>query len=109
MLACLSGLAVLRARSLTRKLNRAVRPAYRPPIEDLAAATGLPLPTLTPTKVLALVAPVAAVGAALRDHLEHATLAQASTTGAVEAMAVVAGFVLLGGTLGIGPKRSRAA
>jgi hypothetical protein len=99
---CGALVAVLRARSLARRLDGAAgRVVVRPPLEDLGRMTRLPVPPLDSVRLLALTTCLAAAGAFVRDRAEQATLPGAFLTAGVEATAVVACFVLLGPALGL--------
>ena len=98
---CVALVAVLRARWPARRLPGSREVAVRPPLEDLRALIGLPVPLLGAGPLLALTACSAAAAAFARDLAEHATVGGAIVTGCIEALAVVACFVLLGRPLGL--------
>lgn len=98
---CVALVAVLRARSLARRLDGAGAPVLRPPLEDLERVVRLPVPSLGAGRLLALTTCLAAAAAFLRDRAEQATVAGALATAGIEATAVVACFVLLGPVLGL--------
>jgi hypothetical protein len=100
-LVCVALVAVLRARSLSRRLAGADAPAVRPPLEDLRRLTRLPLPAVGNGTLLLATTTVAAAAAFTRDLGEHATAGGAVVTAAVEAMAVVGCFAVLGAALGL--------
>lgn len=93
--------AVLRTRSLARRLPGGSVVAVRPPLTDLQRLTGLPLPTLAIGRLLALTTCAAAAAALVREGAEHDTLAVAFVTAGVEAAAVLLCFALLGRALGL--------
>jgi uncharacterized membrane protein len=101
VLVCVAMVGVLRARTLARRLDGSRTLAVRQPLEDLGRVIRLPLPSIDPGRLLLVTASVAAAAAFVRDRAEHATAAQAVITGGVEAMAVVACFLLLGRPLGL--------
>lgn len=102
LLACLAVVQVLRARAFARRLDGARAPVLRPPLDDLASLSGLRLPSPSGAQLLAFTTVVAAAGAVIRDRGdEHATLGAAFVAGGIEALAVVAGFALLGPALGL--------
>jgi hypothetical protein len=100
-LVCVALVAVLRARSLARRLDGSHALVARPPLEDLARLTRLPVPSLDPGPLLLLTTCLAAAAAFVRDHGEHATAGQALVTAGIEAAAVVACFLVLGRGLGL--------
>ena len=97
LLVCGAAVGVLRARALARRLDTTGAPAVRPPLEDVARLSPLPLPAVSLGRLLVLTT----AGAFVRDRAEHATLDGALLTAGVEATAVVACFVLLGPALGL--------
>jgi hypothetical protein len=101
VLVCVALVAVLRARSLARRLDGSRESAVRPPLEDLRALTGLPVPLLSAGPLLLLTACFAAAAAFARDLAEHATVSGAVVTACIEALAVVACFLLFGRPLGL--------
>jgi len=100
-LVCVALVAVLRARSLARRLAGSDGPALRPPLEDLRRLTRLPVPSLDDRTLLLVTTGVAAAAAFARDLGEHATAGGAVVTAGVEAMAVVGCFVVFGAALGL--------
>jgi hypothetical protein len=108
LLLCGAAVAVLRARALARRLDTADALPVRPPLEDLARLSPLPLPTLDLGRLLVLTTALAAAGAFLRDRAEHATVDGALVTAGIEATAVVACFALLGPALGLWTLRARS-
>ncbi|HEY6890642.1 MAG TPA: hypothetical protein VI300_22755 [Solirubrobacter sp.] len=100
-LACVAAVGVLRARSLARRLDGSKAHVARPPLADLRQLTGLPVPALDPLRLLALTTCAAAAAAFARDLLERATLGGALVTAAIEAVAVLGGFAVLGRALGL--------
>jgi hypothetical protein len=109
-LVCVALVAVLRARSLARRLD-AVGPApVRSPLADLQRLVPIPVPGLGSARLLLVTTCLAAAGAFLRDRGEHATVAGGFLTAGIEAAAVVACFVVLGAPLGLwrrAPERDR--
>jgi hypothetical protein len=100
-LVCVALVAVLRARSLVRRLEGSREAALRSPLEDLRALLGLPVPLLGAGTLLLLTTCLAAAAAFARDLAERATFGGAIVTAGVEAMAVIACFVVLGRPLGL--------
>ena len=100
-LVCIALVAVLRARSLARQLDRSGTPAVRPPLSDLGRLVRLPVPTLDSRRLLLLTTSVAAAAAFLRDRLERGTVTEALVTAGIEGIAVVGCFLLLGPALGL--------
>jgi hypothetical protein len=107
-LVCVALIAVLRARSLARRLHGAEAPVVRPPLEDLGRLIRLPVPSLEDRTLLAVTTGVAAAAAFVRDLGEHATAGGAVLTAGLEAMAVVACFVVFGAALGLRHRRLAA-
>jgi hypothetical protein len=105
VLGCVAMGAVLRARSLARRLDGSGAPAVRPPLDDLRRLVPLPVPSLDPGRLLVVTTCAAAAAAFVRDRAEHATVGQALETAGIEAAAVIAGFFLLGSTLGLRRRR----
>jgi hypothetical protein len=102
--------AVLRARTLARRLDGATAPAVRPPLEDLGRITRLSVPSLDAGRLLMLTTSLGAAGAFVRDRAEQATVPGAFLTAGIEAAAVVGCFVLLGPALGLwSPRQVRRA
>ena len=66
-----------------------------------SGSDGISLPSLDSRQLLALVTGVAVVAAFLRDMAEHATVEGALVTAGIEAAAVVGGFLVLSGALGL--------
>jgi hypothetical protein len=97
-LLCVALVAVVRARSLARRLAGARVPAVRSPLDDLARLTGLELPRLP---LLPVVTCLAAAAAFVRDRAEAGSVANALLVAGIEAVAVVACFALLGRPLGL--------
>jgi hypothetical protein len=106
-LVCLAMIAVLRARSLARRLDGSRALAVRLPLDDLRQLTGLPVPSLEPSRLLVLTACIAAAAAFVRDRGEHATLSEAFVTAGIEGVAVVGCFVMLGPALGLWRRSER--
>ena len=100
-LVCAALVAVVRAGRLAGRLDGSRAPAVRPPLEDLGRLLRVPVPALDNRTLLPLITCLAAAAAFVRDHGEHATAGGALATAGVEAAAVVACFVLLGGALGL--------
>ncbi|MGZ4278885.1 MAG: HAAS signaling domain-containing protein [Solirubrobacteraceae bacterium] len=100
-LACVALVAVLRARSLARKLDGAAVLAVRPPLEDLRRLIRLPVPSLDAGRLLLGTTCVGAAAAFLRDRVEHSTVPEAFTVAGIEGMAVVVCFFVLGPALGL--------
>lgn len=100
-LACIALVAVLRARSLARRLGGAGALAVRLPLEDLRRVARLPVPVLDARRLLLVTACVAATGAFVRDRMEHGALGEAFAFAGIEGMAVVACFLVLGPALGL--------
>jgi hypothetical protein len=101
ILVCVAVVAVLRSRSLARRLHGSDAPAVRPPLEDLGRLILLPVPALDNRALLLATTCVAAAAAFLRDLGEHATAGGAFVTAGIEAMAVVGCFVAFGAALGL--------
>jgi hypothetical protein len=101
VLLCVALVALLRARSLARRLEGSHEAALRPPLEDLRALTRLPIPRLGAGSLLLVITGLAAAAAFGRDLAEHATVGGAVVTACVEAVAVVACFFVLGRPLGL--------
>jgi hypothetical protein len=101
VLACVAAVAVLRARSLARRLDGSRMRVASAPLADLRQLVGLPVPSLDPVRLLVLTMGVAAAVAFVRDLAEHATVSGALVTAGIEAAAVVVGFVALGRALGL--------
>jgi uncharacterized membrane protein len=106
-LACVALVAVVRARSLARRLDGARVPAVRPPLDDLGRLTRLEIPPVAPARLLPLVTIVAAAAAFLRDRVEAGSVADALLVAGIEAAAVVACFAVLGRPLGLWARRAR--
>ncbi len=100
-LVCVAMVAVLRARSLARRLDRSGAWAVRPPLNDLARLIRLPTPSLDARRLLLLTTTIAAAAMFVRDRGEHATMSQAFVTAGIEATAVAACFLVLGPALGL--------
>jgi hypothetical protein len=100
-LVCVALVAVLRARSLARRLDGSRDPAVRPPLEDLGRLIRLPVPSLDNRTLLVVTTGVAATAAFVRDHAEHATSGGAFVTAGIETMAVVGCFLVFGAALGL--------
>jgi hypothetical protein len=91
-----------------RRLDGSAAVAVRPPLEDLGQLIRVPIPSVDIRRLLVVTTCVAAAGAFVRDRAEHATLSQALVTAGIEAVAVVACFLLLGRALGLyGSLRAR--
>jgi hypothetical protein len=101
VLACVAGVGVLRARSLSRRLDGAHVRVARPPLDDLRRLTGLSVPSVEPVRLLVLTMGVAFVAAFARDLAERATAGGALVTACIEVAAVVGAFVALGRALGL--------
>jgi uncharacterized membrane protein len=101
VLACVALVAVLRARSLARRLDGANALAVRLPLEDLRQVSGLPVPLLGAGRLLLVTTCVAAAAVFARDRVEHGTIAEAFAFAGIEAMAVIACFFVLGRALGL--------
>ncbi|HEX6619774.1 MAG TPA: hypothetical protein VF024_08960, partial [Solirubrobacteraceae bacterium] len=101
VVACLALVAVLRARSLARRLDGAGALAVRPPLEDLGRLIRLPVPSFDARRLLLVTTCVAAAAAFLRDRVEHGTVSDAFATASIEGMAVVVCFFVLGPVLGL--------
>ncbi len=93
--------AVLRARSLARRLDGSGALAARPPLEDLRRLTRLPVPSLDAGRLLLVTTFVAAAAAFVRDRGERAAVSEALVTAGIEAAAVIGCFLLLGRALGV--------
>jgi hypothetical protein len=100
-LACFAMVAVLRARSLARRLDGSGALAVRPPLKDLRRLIRLPVPSLDSRRLLLVITCVAAAAAFVRDRGEHATVSEAFVTAGIEGMAVVGCFFVLGPALGL--------
>jgi hypothetical protein len=92
-------IAVLRTRSLARRLDGAAPAPLRSPLADLRRLVPVATPDLRPGELLLVTIGLAAAAAFLRDRAEHATILGALTTAGIEAGAVVACFFLLGPVL----------
>jgi hypothetical protein len=105
---CVAAVAVLRAGSLARRLDGSGVAVVCPPQADVASLLGLPIGSLD-TRALLLLTTCAAAGTAFAwDRLEHATAGGALATAGVEALAVLACFLVLGPALGLRHRRARA-
>jgi hypothetical protein len=93
--------AVLRARSLARRLDGSCAGAARPPLEDLGRLIRLPLPSLDARRLLLVTTCVAAAAAFVRDRAEQAPVSDAFVAAGIEGTAVVACFLVLGPALGL--------
>jgi hypothetical protein len=100
-LVCVALVAVLRARSLARRLPGGGAVAVRPPLADLGRLTGLPVPAIDVRRLLALTTCAAAAAAFVRACAEHDTIVVALVTAGIEAAAVVVCFTVLGRGLGL--------
>jgi len=100
-LVCVALVAVLRARSLARRMPGGGAVAVRSPLADLRHLTGLAVPALGARRLLLLTTCIAAAAAFVRDRAEQATVGGAFVTAGIEATAVVVCFVALGRALGI--------
>jgi hypothetical protein len=95
---CVATATVLRARSLTRRLDGARAWTDRSPFVDLRSLSGLPVPVVGPAPLALL----AAMAAFLRDLGERGSSpSSAAVVGAVEAGAVLAAFATLRAPLGL--------
>ena len=92
---------VLRTGRLSRRIAGATGVPVRAPLDDLRRLTCLALPSLSAWQLLTLTAWLAAAAAFVRDRAEHASVGGALITAGLEAVAVVACFVVLGPTLGL--------
>ena len=101
LLVCGALLVVFLARRLTRRLEGARVPAARPPLEDVSRLLRTTLPQPRTTALLAAVTGLAALAAFARDTAEHASTGGAALTAAIEAVAVIACFVIFGRELGL--------
>jgi hypothetical protein len=100
-LVCVAMIAVLRARSLARRLGGSGALALRPPLEDLSRLVRFPVRSLDARRLLLVTTCVAATAAFLRDRGEHASVGEAFVPAGIEGMAVVACFLVLGPALGL--------
>jgi len=96
-----AAVAVVRTGRLSRRIAGAAELPVHPPLEDLRRLTGLALPALSAWQLLAATTWLAAAAAFVRDRAEHASIAGALATAEIEAVAVVACFVVLGPVLGL--------
>lgn len=108
-LACAAAVSVIRARSLAWRLQGATAPAVRPPLTDAMRLGGLRLPPVDARLLLLATTCAAAAAAFVRDRSEHATIGQACATGAIEAIAVVTCYLVLGPALGLWRRTANAA
>jgi uncharacterized membrane protein len=106
-LAGIALIAVLRARSLARKLDGAGALVVRSPLKDLGQLTRLPLAAIDIRAALAATTCLAAVAAFLRDRGEQASVSQAMFTAGIEGLAVVGCFVIFGPPLGLWRRERR--
>jgi peptidoglycan/LPS O-acetylase OafA/YrhL len=72
-----------------------------PPLEDVSRLLRTTLPQPRTAALLAAVTGLAAIAAFARDTAEHASTGGAALTAAIEAVAVIACFLTLGGQLGL--------
>jgi hypothetical protein len=100
-LACAALVAVLRARSLARRLDAPGALGVRPPLEDLGRLARLPVPSLDAGRLLLVTTAVAAAGAFARDRVEHGSVGEAFAFAGLEGLAVVVCFAVLGPALGL--------
>ena len=100
-LVCIALVAVLRARSLARQLDRSGTLALRPPLTDLRRLVPVPVASLDSRRLLLLTTCVAAAAAFLRDRVEQGTVSEALVTAGIEGIAVVGCFLVLGPALGL--------
>lgn len=100
-LLAVAALAVRRARRLAQSLPGSGPVAPASPLDDLATLGGLPLPPVPAVRLLPAVTALAAAAAFAWDRGEQATVTGALTAATVEAVAVVASFVVLGPRLGL--------
>jgi hypothetical protein len=100
-LVCVALVAVLRARSLARRLDRSGALTVRPPLTDLGRLVHLSVPALDSRRVLLLTTCVAAAAAFLRDRVEQGTVSEALLTAGIEGVAVMGCFLVLGPALGL--------
>jgi hypothetical protein len=101
VVAAVALVAVLRARRLVRRLGGSHGRIARPPLRDLARLTGLPVPALSPARLLLVTACVAGAAAFVRDRAEHGTPGGALLVAGIEVLAVLACHAALGGALGL--------
>jgi hypothetical protein len=107
VLVCIAFIAVIRARSLARRLDASGTLAVHPPLEDLGRLLSRAVPLRDGAQLLALTTALAAAGAFARDRAEHATASGALLTAGIEGAAVVVCFMVLGRALGlIAPARA---
>jgi hypothetical protein len=100
-------IAVLQARASIRRLGGTDQRAARSPLEDVALLLHARTEPPTALQMLAPTIVVAAVAAFLRDTAERASVANAALTAGLEAIAVVACFLIFGRPLGLwGPSKS---
>ena len=100
-LVCAALVAVLRTRSLARRLDHSGALAVRPPLTDLARLVRAPVASLDNRRLLLLTTCVAAAAAFLRDRVEQGTVSEALVTAGIEGIAVVGCFLVLGPALGL--------
>jgi hypothetical protein len=100
-LVCAALVAVLRTRSLARRLDHSGALAVRPPLTDLARLVRAPVASPDNRRLLLLTTCVAAAAAFLRDRVEQGTGSEALVTAGIEAIAVVGCFLVLGPALGL--------
>jgi HAAS len=101
VLACAALVAVLRARSLARRLDGQGALAVRPPLEDLGRLVRVPIPALDARRLLLVTTAVAAAGAFARDRMEHGSVGEGLGFAGLEGVAVVVCFFVLGPALGL--------
>jgi hypothetical protein len=101
VLACAALVAVLRARSLARRLDRPGALPVRPPLEDLGRLVRVRVPSLDARRLLLVTTAVAAAGAFLRDRVEHGSVGEALAFAGLEGLAIVVCFLVLGPALGL--------
>ena len=107
MLAAGAAAFVLRCWALARKLDPQRDGAVRPPMADLAAVArrvaGFPVPAwrFPPSVALATAGGLAMCAAFTWDWTDHGTFAGAAMVAGVEGALMMAGFGVLGRTLGL--------
>jgi hypothetical protein len=97
--------AVLRSRSLARRLDGPAPPPPSP-VAELRRLVPVTIPDVRPRELLLVTTGLAAAAAFARDRAEHATIGGALITAGVEAAAVVACFFALGPALGLWRRRA---
>lgn len=100
-LVCCAMFAVLRARSIGRRLGGSGALVVRPLLQDVGLLTRLSVPAIDTRRFLAVTTCLAAAAAFVRDRGEHATVSDALLVSGIEAIAVVGCFLVLGPALGL--------